>query len=181
MRSASAATVRVWRCSGSVVSALATVPVVLGFDAGVHGLQLVERVSWITRPNAHYYLGVDGISLWFVPLTAFITVIAVLAGWKAIEDRLAQYYAAFLILSGLMIGVFCAADGLLFYVFFEATLIPMYLIIGVWGGPRRVYAASSSSCTRCSDRCSCWWPWFTCTRPPVAVSIFAPGSNCRWG
>jgi NADH-quinone oxidoreductase subunit M len=102
---------------------------------------MVERVSWIARPNAHYYLGVDGLSLWFIPLTAFTTVIAVLAGWKAIEDRIAQYYGAFLILSGLMIGVFCAADGLLFYVFFEATLIPMYLIIGVWGGPRRVYAA----------------------------------------
>ena len=126
---------------GSLVSALATVPVALGFDPTRGGLQFVERVAWISNPTAHYYLGVDGISLWFVPLTAFITVIAVLAGWKAIEERLAQYYAAFLILSGLMIGVFCAADGLLFFVFFEATLIPMYLIIGVWGGPNRVYAA----------------------------------------
>jgi NADH-quinone oxidoreductase subunit M len=126
---------------GALASLLATVPVVLGFDPAHAGLQLTERVAWISKPNAHYYLGVDGLSLWFVPLTAFITVIAVLAGWKSIEERLAQYYAAFLILSGLMIGVFCAADGLLFYVFFEATLIPMYLIIGVWGGPNRVYAA----------------------------------------
>ncbi len=78
---------------------------------------------------------------WFVLLTAFITVIVVLAGWEVIEDRIAQYYAAFLILSGLMVGVFTAVDGLLFYVFFEATLIPMYIIIGVWGGPNRVYAA----------------------------------------
>jgi NADH-quinone oxidoreductase subunit M len=141
LRSASASMVRGLALLGSVVSALATIPVVLDFESGTSALQLVERISWISRPNAHYYLGVDGISLWFVPLTAFTTVIAVLAGWKAIEDRLAQYYAAFLILSGLMIGVFCAADGLLFYVFFEATLIPMYLIIGVWGGQRRVYAA----------------------------------------
>jgi len=88
-----------------------------------------------------YHLGVDGISMWFVPLTAFITIIVVLAGWEVIEDRPHQYYGAFLILSGLMVGVFSALDGLLFYVFFEATLIPMYIIIGVWGGPRRVYAA----------------------------------------
>ena len=96
---------------------------------------------WIERLNAHYHLGIDGISVWFVLLTAFITVIVVLAGWEVIESRVAQYYAAFLILSGLMIGVFAAADGLLFYVFFEATLIPMYIIIGIWGGSNRVYAA----------------------------------------
>jgi len=133
--------VRTVALAGALVSLLATVPVVLGFDPARTGLQLTERVAWISKPSAHYYLGIDGMSLWFVPLTAFTTVIAVLAGWKSIEQRLAQYYAAFLILSGLMIGVFCAADGLLFYVFFEATLIPMYLIIGVWGGPNRVYAA----------------------------------------
>jgi NADH-quinone oxidoreductase subunit M len=132
---------RVVALVGSIVSALATLPIVAGFDAARAGLQWTERLLWISTPTAHYYLGVDGISMWFVPLTAFTTVIAVLAGWKSIEQRLAQYYAAFLILSGLMIGVFCAADGLLFYVFFEATLIPMYLIIGVWGGPNRVYAA----------------------------------------
>jgi NADH-quinone oxidoreductase subunit M len=133
--------VRLVALVGSILSALVTIPIVAGFEPEREGLQLVEKVLWISRPTAHYYLGVDGISLWFVPLTAFITVIAVLAGWKAIESRIAQYYAAFLILSGLMIGVFCAADGLLFYVFFEATLIPMYLIIGIWGGPNRVYAA----------------------------------------
>jgi len=135
------AAVRLVALLGSIASALVTVPLVAGFDGAHDGLQFVEKFLWISRPTAHYYLGVDGISLWFVPLTAFTTVIAVLAGWKSIEDRLSQYYAAFLILSGLMIGVFCAADGLLFYVFFEATLIPMYLIIGVWGGPNRVYAA----------------------------------------
>src|SRR5450631_1453432 len=140
-RSASAGGVRAVALVGAIASALVTLPVVLHFDAAHSGLQWTEKFLWISRPMAHYYLGVDGLSLWFVPLTAFITVVAVLAGWKAIEERLAQYYAAFLILSGLMIGVFCAADGLLFYVFFEATLIPMYLIIGVWGGPNRVYAA----------------------------------------
>jgi NADH-quinone oxidoreductase subunit M len=98
-------------------------------------------LSWISRFNVHYHLGLDGLSLWFVPLTAFITVIVVIAAWEVITDRVNQYMGAFLILSGLMVGVFCALDGLLFYVFFEATLIPMYLIIGVWGGPKRVYAA----------------------------------------
>jgi NADH-quinone oxidoreductase subunit M len=112
-----------------------------GFANGTAAMQFVEKVSWIARFNVHYHLGVDGLSMWFVPLTAFITVIVVLAGWEVITDRVAQYYGAFLILSGLMVGVFAALDGLLFYVFFEATLIPMYIIIGVWGGPRRVYAA----------------------------------------
>jgi NADH-quinone oxidoreductase subunit M len=118
-----------------------TIPLATGFDAATADLQFVEKAVWIERLNAHYHLGIDGISVWFVLLTAFITVIVVLAGWEVIESRVAQYYASFLILSGLMIGVFAAADGLLFYVFFEATLIPMYIIIGVWGGSNRVYAA----------------------------------------
>jgi NADH-quinone oxidoreductase subunit M len=101
----------------------------------------VEKASWFTRFNVNYHLGVDGLSFWFVPLTAFITVIVVIAGWEAITVRVNQYMGAFLILSGLMIGVFTALDGLLFYVFFEATLIPMYLIIGIWGGPNKIYAA----------------------------------------
>lgn len=126
---------------GSVIGLLVTLPLISGFDNASASLQFVERVSWIQRFNISYYLGVDGISMWFVVLTAFITVIVVLAGWQVITQKVAQYFAAFLILSGLMIGVFCAADGLLFYVFFEATLIPMYIIIGVWGGANRVYAA----------------------------------------
>ena len=93
------------------------------------------------RFNMLYHLGVDGISLWFVLLTAFITIIVVIAGWEVITERVNQYMGAFLVLSGVMIGVFCALDGMLFYVFFEATLIPMYLIIGVWGGPNKIYAA----------------------------------------
>ena len=104
-------------------------------------MQFVEKRAWIARFNVNYHLGVDGISCWFVLLNSFITVLVVIAGWEVITERVAQYMAAFLILSGLMIGVFCALDGMLFYVFFEATLIPMYLIIGVWGGPNRVYAA----------------------------------------
>jgi NADH-quinone oxidoreductase subunit M len=104
-------------------------------------MQFGELAPWIERFNVHYRLGVDGLSVWFIPLTAFITVIVILAGWEVIKDRVAHYMAAFLILSGLLIGVFSALDGLLFYVFFEATLIPMYVIIGVWGGHNRVYAA----------------------------------------
>ena len=104
-------------------------------------MQFVENAVWVPRYDINYNLGVDGISMWFVVLTAFITVIVVIAGWEVIEKNVAQYMASFLILSGLMIGVFAALDGLLFYVFFEATLIPMYIIIGVWGGPNRVYAA----------------------------------------
>ncbi len=126
---------------GSIIGFAVTIPLMTDFDTTTAAMQFVEKASWIERFNVFYHLGVDGISMWFVPLTAFITIIVVLAGWEVIEDRPHQYYGAFLILSGLMVGVFSALDGLLFYVFFEATLIPMYIIIGVWGGPRRVYAA----------------------------------------
>ncbi|MDY3331779.1 MAG: NADH-quinone oxidoreductase subunit M [Pelistega sp.] len=126
---------------GAIVSFLVTLPIIAGFDSTTASMQFVENVSWIEAFNVSYHLGVDGISVWFVILTAFITVIVVVAGWEVITTRVAQYMAAFLILSGLMVGVFVALDGLLFYVFFEATLIPMYIIIGVWGGPNRVYAA----------------------------------------
>ena len=136
------ATVAKWiALIGSIIGFAVTIPVMTQFDGGTAAMQFVENASWIERFNVFYHLGVDGISMWFVPLTAFITIIVVLAGWEVIEDRPHQYYGSFLILSGLMIGVFSALDGLLFYVFFEATLIPMYIIIGVWGGPRRVYAA----------------------------------------
>jgi len=126
---------------GSIAGFLVTIPLYTGFDSKTAAMQFVEKTSWIEAFNVNYHLGVDGISLWFVLLTAFITIIVVLAGWEVITSRVSQYMAAFLILSGLMVGVFCALDGLLFYVFFEATLIPMYIIIGVWGGPNRVYAA----------------------------------------
>ncbi|MFY9479237.1 MAG: NADH-quinone oxidoreductase subunit M [Aquabacterium sp.] len=126
---------------GAIAGFLVTIPLMTSFDETTAAMQFVEKAAWIERFNVFYHLGVDGISMWFVPLTAFITIIVVLAGWEVIEDRPHQYYGAFLILSGLMVGVFSALDGMLFYVFFEATLIPMYIIIGVWGGPRRVYAA----------------------------------------
>jgi NADH-quinone oxidoreductase subunit M len=140
-RDSAANLVRTIALAGSLLGLLVTIPLVTGFDVAQPGLQFVEKAAWIERLNAHYHLGVDGLSVWFVLLTAFTTVIVVIAGWEVITTRVAQYYAAFLVLSGLMVGVFAAADGLLFYIFFEATLIPMYIIIGVWGGPNRVYAA----------------------------------------
>jgi NADH-quinone oxidoreductase subunit M len=136
-----AGAVRWLALAAAVISFLVTLPVISGFNDATAAMQFVEKANWIERFNIHYHLGVDGISMWFVPLTAFITIIVVLSAWEVIETRVHQYYGAFLILSGLMVGVFTALDGMLFYVFFEATLIPMYIIIGVWGGPRRVYAA----------------------------------------
>ena len=126
---------------GAVISFLVTLPLYQGFKLGTSAMQFVEMGQWISRFNVNYHLGVDGISLWFVLLTAFINVVVIIASWESITTRVNQYMAAFLILSGLMIGVFTALDGLLFYVFFEATLIPMYLIIGIWGGPNKIYAA----------------------------------------
>ena len=126
---------------GSVISFLVTLPLYSSFQLGTPEMQFVENQSWIDRFNVNYHLGVDGISLWFVLLTAFINVVVILASWESITKRVNQYMGAFMILSGLMIGVFAALDGLLFFVFFEATLIPMYLIIGIWGGPNRIYAA----------------------------------------
>ena len=126
---------------GALAGLLVTLPLYGGFQTGTAAMQFVEKAVWIERFNINYHLGVDGISFWFVPLTAFITVIVVLASWESITERVNQYMGAFLILSGLMIGVFTALDGMLFYVFFEATLIQMYLIIGIWGGPNKIYAA----------------------------------------
>ena len=133
--------VRALALMGALISLLLTLPLYLQFQYDTSAMQLVEKADWIAHFNVHYHLGVDGISLWFVLLTAFITVIVVIAGWEVIEYRVNQYMGAFLILSGLMIGVFTALDAMLFFVFFEATLIPMYLIIGIWGGPNKIYAA----------------------------------------
>jgi NADH-quinone oxidoreductase subunit M len=118
-----------------------TLPLYTGFDTAQAGMQFVEQTPWITRFNLQYFLGVDGISMPFIILNSFITVLVVLAGWEVIEQKQAQYMGAFLVMSGLMNGIFSALDGVLFYVFFEASLIPMYIIIGVWGGQNRVYAA----------------------------------------
>ncbi len=140
-RDEQARTVRWIALIGAIASFLVTLALYDGFKLGTSAMQFVEIVPWIARFNVHYHLGVDGISLWFLPLTAFITIIVVIAGWEVITERVNQYMGAFLILSGLMIGVFSALDGILFYVFFEATLIPMYILIGVWGGPNKIYAA----------------------------------------
>jgi NADH-quinone oxidoreductase subunit M len=136
-----ARTVRWIALVGSVVSFLVTLPLYSRFDRTTSAFQFVEKAPWIDRFNVTYHLGLDGISFWFVLLTAFITVVVVISAWEVITERVNQYMGAFLILSGLMIGVFCALDAVLFYVFFEATLIPMYLIIGIWGGPNKIYAA----------------------------------------
>ena len=140
-RDSQARAVRWLALVASIVSFLITLPLYSGFQLGTSAMQFVEKTPWIERFNVNYHLGVDGISLWLVLLTAFINVIVVIAGWEVITRKVNQYMAAFLILSGLMIGVFSALDGILFYVFFEATLIPMYLIIGIWGGPNKIYAA----------------------------------------
>ncbi len=128
----------------ALLASLATlalcVPVWMDFDRTTHALQFVENQSWIGALNAWYRLGIDGISLPLIVLTAFTTPLVVIAAWTTIEKRPGQYFAAFLVMEGLMIGVFSAADALLFYVFWEAMLIPMFLIIGIWGGARRVYA-----------------------------------------
>ncbi|HEX9183602.1 MAG TPA: NADH-quinone oxidoreductase subunit M [Burkholderiales bacterium] len=126
---------------GAVAGFVVTIPIYAGFNPALPGMQFVELVPWIKAFNVNYHLGVDGISVLFVLLNSFITVLVVIAGWTVIESRVGQYYASFLALSGVMNGVFSALDGVLFYVFFEATLIPMFIIIGVWGGPNRVYAA----------------------------------------
>jgi NADH-quinone oxidoreductase subunit M len=117
-----------------------SVPLYASFKTGTAAMQFVERAPWISTIHSEYYIGVDGISMPLILLTTFTTALIVIASWENIEKRVAQYFAAFLILEGLMIGVFSALDGALFYVFWEAMLIPMFIIIGVWGGPRRVYA-----------------------------------------
>ena len=127
--------------AGAVLGLLVTIPLYTQFQAANPGMQFVQLVPWIERFSINYHLGVDGISVLFVLLNSFITVLVVIGGWTVIESRVGQYNAAFLILSGLLNGVFSALDAVLFYVFFEATLIPMFIIIGVWGGPNRVYAA----------------------------------------
>jgi NADH-quinone oxidoreductase subunit M len=127
--------------AGAIVGLLLTVPLIVGFRGHTAAMQFVEHLPWIPSLDIAYHLGIDGISLWLVVLTAFTTLVIVVASWTVMAERVAQYLACFLLLSGLMIGVFASLDGLLFFVFFEATLIPLYLLIGGWGGPNRVYAA----------------------------------------
>ena len=131
---------RVIALAVSVLTFLASIPLWTRFDSTTPDMQFVERVPWIRSFNVEYFLGVDGFSMPLILLTTFLTPIVVLAGWEVIQKRPSQYFASFLILEGLMVGVFSALDGLLFYVFWEAMLVPMFIIIGVWGGERRVYA-----------------------------------------
>ena len=126
---------------GSLAGFVVSIPLFTGFQSLNGGMQFVENTPWIASLNINYHLGVDGISMLFVVLNSFTTMLVVLTGWQVIQSRVAQYMAAFLIMSGLINGAFAALDAILFYVFFEAMLIPMYLIIGIWGGPRRVYAS----------------------------------------
>ncbi len=119
---------------------IATVPLYTGFDTSTAAMQFSEDRLWIGAFNIRYHLGIDGISLLLILLTSFSTVIVVIAGWQVIQNKVGQYMAAFLIMEGLIIGVFSALDAILFYVFWEAMLIPMFVIIGLWGGPDRVYA-----------------------------------------
>jgi NADH-quinone oxidoreductase subunit M len=126
---------------GAILGFAVTLPLYFGFDTSMHGFQFVRLSPWIEAFNVNYHLGIDGISLVLILLNSFTTVLVVVAGWQVIQERVAQYMASFLFLSGFMNGVFAALDGLLFYVFFEATLIPMFVVIGMWGGPNRVYAA----------------------------------------
>jgi NADH-quinone oxidoreductase subunit M len=125
----------------ALLAAAFSVPLWVGFKAGTAQMQFVERTPWIPAIHADFFIGVDGISMPLIVLTTFTTVLIVIAGWTNVAKRIAQYLGAFLILEGLMIGVFCALDAALFYVFWEAMLLPMFIIIGVWGGPRRVYAS----------------------------------------
>ena len=136
-----APTARLLALVGAILSFAVTLPIYTGFSTELSGFQYMQKLEWIPALNVNYHLGIDGISLLLLLLNSFTTVLVVLAGWEVIEKRVAQYMASFLILSGLMNGVFCALDAMLFYVFFESTLIPMFIIIGVWGGPRRVYAS----------------------------------------
>ncbi len=124
----------------SLITFVLSIPLYLDFDSSTHVMQFVENISWIEVFNINYHLGIDGIAMPLILLTTFTTVLVVLAAWESITDRQTQYLGAFLILNGLMVAVFCAQDAILFYVFWEAMLIPMFMIIGIWGGPNRIYA-----------------------------------------
>ncbi|MCB5188110.1 NADH-quinone oxidoreductase subunit M [Methylobacillus caricis] len=126
--------------AGSIAGFAVTVPLYLDFDIANGGFQFQEHLQWVPAFNINYHLGVDGIAVPLILLTSFTTFIVVLAGWEVIQKRVAQYMASFLIMSGIMIGVFSALDAILYYIFWEAMLIPMFLVIGIWGGPNRVYA-----------------------------------------
>ncbi len=125
----------------SILTFVASLPLYTGFDSGTYQMQFAEQMPWVATFNVNYSLGIDGISMPLILLTSFTTVLVIIASWEVIQNKVSQYMAAFLIMEGLMIGVFAALDAVLFYVFWEFMLVPMFLIIGIWGGQRRVYAA----------------------------------------
>ncbi len=127
--------------AGSILGFLVAIPLYTGFDAATSAMQFVENRTWFERFNVNYHIGVDGISMPLILLNCFTTPLVVIAGWQVIQSRVSQYMGAFLMMSGIVNGVFASLDAVLFYVFWEASLIPMFLIIGIWGGPNRVYAA----------------------------------------
>jgi len=126
----------------SLLELFLTMPLLFAFDKTTHAMQFVERHDWIKLFNIEYYLGVDGISILFIPLSALITILCILVSWNSIQTKVKEFFVAMLMLEGAMIGVFCSVDFFLFYIFWEAMLIPMFLLIGVWGGPNRIYAAT---------------------------------------
>ncbi len=147
-----------WFAVASAVLVLAlTVPLFTGFDYANSGMQFEEARVWIASYGIQYHVGTDGISAALIALTTFTSVLVLIGAWGSVDQRVSQYYAAFLILEGLMIGVFSALDSMLFYVFFEGMLIPMFIIIGVWGGPRRVYASVKFFLYTFLGSLSCWW------------------------
>ncbi len=150
-----------------------------GFDITTAEMQFVERTPWIALFNIEYYLAVDGISMPLIILTTFISIFVIIAGWDVIKYKPSHYMAAFLIMEGVMVGVFSALDAMLFYVFWEAMLIPMFLIIGVWGGPNRVYATIKFFLYTFFGRCLCWWRLFICTFTPV-VGISSRSILSSW-
>lgn len=163
----------------SVLTFLLSTLLYTNFDTNTHEMQFVEFGYWIETFNINYHLGVDGIAMPLIILTTFMTVLVILAGWEVIEKRISQYLAAFLIMEGLMNGVFSSVDAMLFYVYWEAMLVPMFLIIGIWGGPNRVYATIKFFLYTFLGRYLCWWPFSICI-PSQVVLISWSCTICHW-
>jgi len=145
--------IKLWANLVAFACFLVSVPLVTRFDKSVSGYQMMERMDWIPSLGAKYLVGVDGISMLLVMLTTVVSFLAILSSWNAIDNKLKEYYAMFLLLETGMIGVFVSLDFFLFYVFWELVLVPMYFIIGVWGGPRKLYAAIKFFLYTFRDRC----------------------------
>lgn len=138
-----------------ILTLIMCVPLVSGFDINTYSMQYIDEISWMPALGISYSLGIDGLSLLLIVLSIFTNLIVILATWESIQTRVGQYMAAFLIMQGLLVGVFSATDAIVFYIFWEATLIPMYLIIGIWGSSNRVYAAIKFSFILFWVQCLC--------------------------